>query len=149
MAVSAATVVVLIMTAMSLVTATVTTTVTAVTTAVTAAAAASLMGYQVFNLLSRGLARLKDGTLEMQRLTSQRMIQVNLHLLLANSHDMSVKTAALLVLQGNDGIFIDVFVVEMTIDAEHLTVQVKHMLLQVVTVCLLLGDGEVKSIVLG
>ena len=148
MAVSTAAVVVLIMTAMSIVTMTVTVA-TTVTTVVTAAATAtSQMGYQMLNLLSGGLARLKDGPLEVQRLTSQRMVQVNLHLLLANSHDMAVETAALFVLQRNDGIIIDVFVVEVAIDAEHIAIEVEHILVMILAIALFLAQRELEVLTL-
>ena len=76
------------------------------------------------------------------------MVQVDLYLLFAHFHDTSVETLSLFVLQGNDGILIDVLVVEVSVNAEDFAFQVQYMLGLIVTVGLLLGDGEVEGVVL-
>ena len=100
-------------------------TITTVVTAATSAASRE-MGHHVFNLLGASLTVFEYDTLEMEGLSSQRMVQVYLHLLLANFYDAAVETASFLVLQGNNSIVIDVLMVEMTIDAEYLPVKVEY-----------------------
>ena len=155
MAMSAAAVIVVLVTTMlvTLVTAMfvafVTTMVFTAATVVTATAATAChVGNHVFNLLIRGLTCLQHGTLEVQRLACQWMIQVNLNLFFAHSQDMSVEMTPFLVLQRDNGPFIDVLVVEMAVNAEHFTVQIEHVLVHVFTVGLFLRNGKLKGVTL-
>ena len=81
-----------------------------------------LMLHQVGYLLVGGGAVLEDSTFEVECLTGQRVVQVYLHLFFTDFYDASVETLAFFVLQGNDSVFINMLVVEVSVDAEHLAV---------------------------
>ena len=53
------------------------------------------------------------------------------------------------VLQRDDGVLVDVFVVEMAVDAKHRALQIQHTRGLIVTVGLVLGQGEVEGGVFG
>ena len=74
------------------------------------------------------------------------MVQVDLHFLLANLDDTAVEAVTLFVLQGNDSVLIDVLMVEMTIDAEDLTLQVEHVVRDIVAVSQLLGQRKIERL---
>ena len=77
---------------------------------------------EVVNLFLSGVAVFYHGTLEIKRLASQRVVQVYLDFLFANLYDASVEAVALFVLKGYDSVLIDVFMVEVAIDAERFAV---------------------------
>ena len=99
------------------------------------------MGHQVLYFFGSSFAVFQHSSFEGEILASQRMIQVHLNLLFADFDNTSEETLSLFVLQGNDSVFIDMFVVEMAVDAEHLAVQVEHELVIVVTIGLVLRDS--------
>ena len=76
----------------------------------------------VLYLFGSSLASLQYATLEVQRLTCQRVVQVHLHLFLAHGHHSSVESLSFLVLQRNYGILVDMLVVEVSVDTEYLAV---------------------------
>ena len=113
------------------------------------AATAGKMLHKVVDLCLCGVAILEDGALEVERLTSQRVVEVNLHFLFANFYDAAIEACTLLVLQGHDGIGIDVLVVEMAIDAEHLAVEVKHEFVVILAIALFLAQRDIEVLTLG
>ena len=102
----------------------------AVATAVAVAAAATAAAFattrQLFhqqrNLIVGSLAVLQHFALEEERLASQGVIQVNLDFRFAHFHHATEEAAALLVLHLDNGVLIDVLMVEASVDKEHLTV---------------------------
>src|SRR5574344_688107 len=103
---------------------------TAVTT-VTAAAASAVSATSAFtaqhacHLLYLGIGgrtRLVDGTLEVERHTSQWVVEVYAHLVAADAYHASEETVAVLVLQRDDGFWVDVLAVKLAVDAEYLLV---------------------------
>ena len=77
---------------------------------------------EVVNLFLSGVAVFYHSTLKIKRLASQRVVQVYLDFLFANLYDASVEAVALFVLKGYDSVLIDVFMVEVAIDAERFAV---------------------------
>ena len=94
---------------------------TATTVTVTTTAACQVL-HHVVNLFLGSLTILQHGAFEIERLASQRVVEIHLHLLFANLQHATIEALALLVLQRYDGILIDVLVVEVSIDAEHIAV---------------------------
>ena len=90
--------------------ATVTTTV--VTMSATSTATTRHVVNQLLNLLIGGLAVLQYLTFKVQCLASQGMVQVHLHLIFSDLHYTTVEVVSILILQGNDSIYVDVFVVK-------------------------------------
>ena len=110
-----------------------------------AAAASRQVLHQVGYLLVGGGAVLEDSTFEVECLTGQRVVQVYLHFLFANFYDTSVETLAFFVLQGNDSVFINMLVIEMSVDAEHFAVKVEYEVVVIVTISLVLRNRKVKT----
>ena len=88
----------------------------------TASATTRHVCYQMFYLFGCGLAVFQYSTFESEVFASQRVVQVYLHLFFTDFYDASVETLAFFVLQGNDSVFINMLVVEVSVDAEHLAV---------------------------
>ena len=101
------------------------------------ATASGEMFYHVLNLLIGSRTVFQNRAFEVQCLSCQRMVQVDLHLLFTNFYNTSVEALPLFVLQGNDGILIDVLMVEVTVDAEYFALQVENVLRLVVPIGLL------------
>ena len=116
----------------------------AVVTAATAAA--SHVSYKMFNLFCCGLTILDDCTLEGQILACQRMVQVYLHLFFTHLDNTAVETVSFLVLKRNDSILVNMLVVEMTVDTEHLALQIEYQIVPIVAISLIVGNGEVETI---
>jgi len=119
------------------------TTVAVVTAATTAT---SHVSYKMFNLFCCGFTILDDCTFEGQVFACQRMVQVNLHLFFTHLDNTAVETVSFLVLKRNDSILVDMLVVEMTVDAEHLALQIEYQVVPVVAISLIVGNGEVKTV---
>ena len=90
------------------------------TTAIAVSATASgQMLHQVVYLLLRSLTVFLYLSLEIERLSGKGMVQVYLHLFFAYLNHPTVKAVSFLILQGDDGIYIDILVVKVTVDAEY------------------------------
>ncbi len=126
------------------------TTVVVVATAATfvamSSAATCQVLHQVFYLIVCGSTVLQYGTLKVQRLSCQRMVQIHLHLLLAHFHDAAVETLSLFILQWDDSFLVYVLMVEMSVDAEHLTLKVEHVVWGIVTIRLFLRQHKVERL---
>jgi len=124
-----------------------------VTAASTAVAVASTTAChvldEVVDLLLRGVAVLYYGTLKIQRLACQRVVQIYFHLLFANLHDASVEAVALIVLQGYDSVLVDMLVVEVAVDTERLAVQVEHVFVHIFTIAFFFAQRDVEVLTFG
>ena len=78
--------------------------------AVTAASACQVF-HQVVDFFFRGITVFDDFSFEEKRFASQRVVQVHLDFLFAHLDDTSIEAVALFVLQGNDGLRIDVHLI--------------------------------------
>ena len=87
------------------------------------------------NLLLCGGTRLQDDTLEGQILTGQGMVQVNCDLIVCDVGYCSVE-CLLTVAKRYDGANLYVLVIEYAVAKENAFVQVKYVLLAVLSVCL-------------
>ena len=90
------------------------------------------------------LARFYDMPLEVKRLACQRVVKVNLHLVVTYREHTPKESVAVLVLQRHDGVFVNIVMVKVAVDAEDVLVQVKHMLLLIVSVGIVFLKSEVK-----
>jgi hypothetical protein len=113
------------------------------TVAVTTTATCQVLHHVVY-LFLRGIAVLQYGTLKIECLTCQRVVEVHLHLVLTDFHDATIETITLLVLQGNDGVLEDMLVVEMAVDAEHLTIEVQYQLVVVFAIAIFLAQRNLE-----
>ena len=95
-----------------------------------------------------GIAILQHAASEIECLTSQGVVEVYLHFLFAHFHDTTVEATAFLVLQRNDGLGIDVLVVEVSVDAEYLAVEVKHSFVAVFAIAVFLAECEAELLAL-
>ena len=93
------------------------------TVTVTTTATCEVFHHMIY-LFLRGIAVLQNGSLEVKCLSSQRVVEVHLHLVLADFQHATVETLALFILQGNDSVLKDMLVVEMSVDTKHLTVEI-------------------------
>lgn len=95
-----------------------------------------------------GIAILDDGTCEVECLASQRVVGVDSHAVFFDLHDLGHELMVFAICQGDDGIGVDVIVVEMTIDREYLTVDLVNALRFVGAKGLLRREDKVESIAL-
>ena len=95
-----------------------------------------------------GVAILADGASEVERLASQRVVGVDGHAVFLHLHDFGHKLMVLAVGQGDDGIGVDVVMVEMTVDREHLTVDLMNTLGLVGTEGLCWLENKVEAVAL-
>lgn len=126
------------------------TSVAAVSSAVVTATAAT--SSEVFHEMSHfclcGVAVLENSTFKVERFASQRVIEVDFHLLFANFHYTSVEALSLFVLQGYDGFGIYVLMVEMTVDAEYVSVEIEQVLVVILTISVVLAQCDVEVLTL-
>ena len=118
-----------------------------VATAFAVVAAAALVAHlvqYVLNLLISGLTVLQHDASKLQCLPSQRMVGVDGHTVLLNLLYASHEAMLLLVHQRDDGARIDIVVVEVAVDGEHLALQLVHALLQIFAEGLGWRQGEVE-----
>ena len=101
------------------------------------------------NLFVGSLARLYNLSLEVECLAGQGVVEIHFHLVVGDGKHTTVKSVAVFILQGHDGIHEDIVVVEMSVDREYFLVQVKHMGVFIVAVSLLLGQCEVETVACG
>ena len=100
------------------------------------------------DLLLCGVAVLANGTSEVECLTSQRVVGVNRHTVFLHLHDLGHELMVLSVCQGDHGIGVDIVVVEMTIDREHLTIDLMHALRLVGSKGLCWLEHEIEAVAL-
>lgn len=81
---------------------------------------------------------------ELQRLASQRVVQVNAHALCAYFEDGALEIVAVFVHQGNDVARKDVFGIKLTVNAEHVAVEVHNVLLVIRAVGLFGREREAE-----
>ena len=91
---------------------------------------------EALHLLFSGIACFKDFTLESQFFSSQRVVEVHLHLLIVHFKDLSEEVVSVFVLQWDDGILKDMLVVEVSVDGEDIAVDVYDVSYVIVTVSL-------------
>lgn len=104
--------------------------------------------HHVVNLFLAGLTILQHGAFEIECLASQRMVEVHLYFLFANLQHATIETLALLILQGYDSVLIDVLVVEVTINAEHIAVEIEDILLVILAIALFLAQSQIEVLAL-
>ena len=114
---------------------------------VTTTATCQVLHHVVYLFLG-SFAVLQHSAFEIECLASQWVIEVHLYLLFANLQHATVEALALLVLQGYDGILIDVLVVEVSVDAEHIAIEVEDVFLVILAIALLLAQGELEVLTL-
>jgi hypothetical protein len=114
---------------------------------VTTTATCQVLHHVVYLFLG-SFAVLQHSAFEIECLASQWVVEVHLHLLFANLQHATVEALALLVLQGYDGILIDVLVVEVSVDAEHIAIEVEDVFLVILAIALLLAQGELEVLTL-
>ena len=117
----------------------------AVVTVVATAAVVAEVVQHVLNLAVRCLAVLKHQSSELQRLSSQRMVGVDGDTVVLNFQHTGHEALVVLVHQGNDGTGVDVLVIEVVVDAEHLALHLVDTLLVVVAESLVGGQREVEG----
>ena len=117
------------------------------TVAVTTTTTRQVLHHVVY-LFLRGFTVLQYGTLKIECLACQWVVEVHLHFVLADFHHATIEAFALLVLQGHDSILINMLVVEVSVDAEHLAVEVEHQLIVILSITLLLAQCEFEVLTL-
>ena len=114
---------------------------------VVAATSATLVRHMiqhVLNLFVRGITVLKYLACESQRLASQRVVGVECHFVFIDTDHAGHKVTFFAVHQCDDSIWIDVLVVKMTIDSEHLALHLMNSALVIFAEGLGRGKGEVE-----
>ena len=100
------------------------------------------------DLLFSGVAILADGAREVERLACQRVVGVDGHTVFLHLHDLGHELMILVVCQCDNGIGVDIVVIEMTIHGEDLTIDLMDALRLVGTECLLRLELEVEAVTL-
>ena len=98
-------------------------------------------------LLSR-IAVLDDGARKVELLASQRVVGVDGHAVFLNLHHFGHELMVLAICQGDDGIGVDVVVVEMAIHREYLTVDLMNALWLISAKGLCGLEGKVEDVAL-
>ena len=101
------------------------------------------------DLLFCGVAILADGAREVERLACQRVVGVDGHTVFLHLHDLGHELMIFVVCQCDNGIRVDIVVIEMTIHGEDLTIDLMDALRLVDTECLLRLELEVEAVALG
>jgi hypothetical protein len=104
--------------------------------------------HHVVYLLFGGLTILQHSAFEIECLASQWVVEVHLYLLFGNLQHATVEALTLLVLQRYDGILVDMLVVEVSVDAEHIAIEVEDIFLVILAIALLLAQGELEVLTL-
>ena len=81
---------------------------------------------------------------EVQVFASQRVVEVDFHVVVGNLEHLAIEALALFVLQGQHGTREHILMVEVAIDGKDLALQVYHALSVVVAISLTLGEGKVE-----
>ena len=93
-----------------------------------------------------GVAILADGASEVERLASQRVVGIYGDSVFLHLHHLGHELMVVAVCQRDDGIGVDVIVVEMTIHREYLTIELMHTLRLVGTKGLFWLEDEVEGV---
>ena len=101
------------------------------------------------DLLFCGVAILADDAREVERLACQRVVGVDGHTVFFHLHDLGHELMILVVCQRDNGIGVDIVVIEMTIHGEDLTIDLMDALRLVDTERLLRLELEVEAVALG
>ena len=117
-------------------------------TTTSAAAFATDMVQHLLHFLVRSLAVFNDFALKQQVKSCKRVVQVHLHRVFRHIKHTTHKAVSVFVLQRNNGIFVDVVVVEVSIDGENLLVQVKNALVKTFAISLFAFDVQRKLLAL-
>ena len=72
------------------------------------------------------------------------MIEVHLHLVVGDFENTTIETVSILVLQWHDGIHEDILMVEMSVDAEHLALEVEYSRSLAISISLVLVELKLK-----
>lgn len=145
MAVSAAAAFFVVVLMSATVAATVTTAFAPVTVMMSATAASACQVLdQVLYLILSGLTVLNHGSSEVQRLASQGMVGVEGDAIFLDFQDFGHETVVFAVHQSDDGTFVDIVVVEMTVDHERLPAQFMNTFRVVCSECVSGLQGEVE-----
>ena len=114
--------------------------------AATAAALAAHHVNQSLDFIVSSVAHHHHFALEVQILASQRMVQVNDHRVVLHLKHQALKAVAIAVNERKHGTGVNHFLVEVTVDAENLFVEFKHMFLLVRAVSIVNLQHEVESL---
>lgn len=117
-------------------------------TTTSTAAFATDMVQHLLHFLVRSLAVLNDFALKQQVKPCKRVVQVHLHRVFGHVEHTPHKAVPVFVLQRNNGIFVDVVVVEVSIDGEYILVQVENTLLNTLAISLFAFDVQRKLLAL-
>ena len=117
-------------------------------TTTSAAAFATDMVQHLLHFFVRSLAVLNNFALKQQVKPCKRMVQVHLHRVFRHINHTTHKAVSVFVLQRNNGIFVDVVVVEVAIDGEYLLVQVDNALVKTFAISLFAFDVQRKLLAL-
>ena len=109
----------------------------------TAASACQMLDQVLYFILS-GLTVLYHGSSEVQCLASQGMVGVEGDAIFLDFQDFGHETVVFVVHQGDDGTFVDIVVVEMTVDHERLPAQFMNTFRVVCSECVSGLQGEVE-----
>ena len=81
---------------------------------------------------------------EVQVFASQRVVEVDSHMVVGNLEHLAIEALALFVLQGQHSTREHILMVEVAVDGKDLALQVYHALSVVVAISLTLGEGKVE-----
>ena len=121
--------------------------VTAAAAAVATTMAAALAAHVVdhgLDLLVRSLAALHHATLEVELLASQRMVEVQRHLVVSNVDNGCHEALSLLVLKRHDGALEDILFVETAVHHEHLLLKSDDVLVDIRAIGIVLAENEIE-----
>ena len=76
------------------------------------------------------------------------MVEVHLHLLVVQTEHATEEVVAVLILQGYDGILEDMFMIKMTVDAEHFAVKIQYVCRINVAISLVLSKFKTERFIL-
>ena len=106
------------------------------------------MVQHLLHFLVRSLAVFNDFALKQQVKPCERVVQVHLHRVFRHINHTTRKAVSVFVLQRNNGIFVDIVVVEVAINGEYLLVQVDNALLYTLAISLFAFDVQRKLLAL-
>lgn len=104
--------------------------------------------HQVLDFLVGGIPTFKYLALKLQRHACERVVEIHFHEVVLNLHHLAHKVIAVFVLKWDDRTLKDILMIEVTINAEYITLYVDNTLVVTVTISLILGELELESSVL-
>ena len=122
-------------------TSTATTSLTVVMATATATFTAE-MSNQFLNLIFSSISVFQNLTFKIEGLASQRVIHIYFHLIVSNFQYTTVEALSFCVLQGNNGILINMFAIKFAIHMEYGTVQRCNLLLVIITISFVFRKRE-------